>query len=526
MTDPGPETSTSAPTPPAEQTGVPPRTAPRLPLRRPRGGRILGGVCLGVAAHLDVPVKTVRILMLLLSLVGGAGIFAYVFLWTTVPVGDPARAAADLRDPALARLAPRTDQAPGLDAASPMSRLLSRLPVRDILVGSLLLAGASALVASRFGVTIEWSWVLPVVIALGGTGLAWSQLDASQRGDLLNRAGGRTPNGVLRLVGGLVLALVGVLALVSQDMPSSAMLPAVVAALAVLAGAALVLAPWWLRLLRELGEERAARERANERADIAAHLHDSVLQTLALIQRSADRPGEVTRLARNQERELREWLYDDRPAEGTSLAADLRGLVADVENRMSERLGGDEAVSVDVVVVGDCPPNDATRALLQAAREATVNAVVHGRPPVSVYLEVSEAAAEVFIRDRGDGFDLEAIPHDRFGVRESILGRVQRRGGQASVRSGPGGGTEVRLKVPLVEHSAEASHPAAAQGAPQAATPGSRPDANPVSRHAGGPASRPAAGPASPPAGAPPLPPATYPAASPSAPSTSQETST
>ncbi|MFC6419356.1 sensor histidine kinase [Sanguibacter inulinus] len=193
---------------------------------------------------------------------------------------------------------------------------------------------------------------------------------------------------------------------------------------------------------------------------------------------------------------------------------------------MSERLGGDEAVSVDVVVVGDCPPNDATRALLQAAREATVNAVVHGRPPVSVYLEVSEAAAEVFIRDRGEGFDVEAIPHDRFGVRESILGRVQRRGGQASVRSGPGGGTEVRLKVPLVEHSAEASHPAAAQGAPQAATPGSRPDANPVSRHAGGPASRPAAGPASRPAGAPPLPPATYPAASPSAPSTSQETST
>jgi hypothetical protein len=102
-------------------------------------------------------------------------------------------------------------------------------------------------------------------------------------------------------------------------------------------------------------------------------------------------------------------------------------------------------------VVGDCPPNDATRALLQAAREATVNAVVHGRPPVSVYLEVSDTAAEVFIRDRGDGFDLDAIPHDRFGVRESILGRVQRRGGRASVRSGPGGGTEVRLRVPLVE---------------------------------------------------------------------------
>ena len=411
-------------------------------------------MCLGIAAHLDVPVKTVRFLMLLLTFVGGVGAVVYVFLWTTVPAGDPAQAAAELRDPALSRLAPRQTAAPALDASSPLSRLLVRLPVRDILVGVVLLAGATALIASRFGVTIEWSWVLPVVLALAGTGLAWSQLDASQRGDLLSRASGRTPNGVLRLVGGLVLVLVGVLALVSQDMPSSAMLPAVVSALAVLAGAALVLAPWWLRLGRELGEERAARERANERADIAAHLHDSVLQTLALIQRSADRPGEVTRLARNQERELREWLYDDRPAAGTSLAADLRTLVADVENRMTERLGGDAAVSVDVVVVGDCPPNDATRALLQAAREATVNAVVHGRPPVSVYLEVSDTAAEVFIRDRGDGFDLDAIPHDRFGVRESILGRVQRRGGRASVRSGPGGGTEVRLRVPLVEQNA------------------------------------------------------------------------
>lgn len=436
----------------------------RLPLRRPRGGRILGGVCLGIAAHLDVPVKTVRLLVLLLALVGGAGVLAYVFLWTTVPPGDPARVAADQRDPALARLAPRPDQVPALDASSPLSRLLTRLPVRDILVGSVLLAGASALIASRFGVIIEWSWVLPVVVALVGTGLAWSQLDASQRGVLLSRAGGRTPNGVLRLVGGLVLALVGVLALVSQDMPSSAMLPAVVSALAVLAGAALVLAPWWLRLGRELGEERAARERANERADIAAHLHDSVLQTLALIQRSADKPGEVTRLARNQERELREWLYDDRQEEGTSLAADLRSLVADVENRMSERLGGGEAVSVDVVVVGDCPPNDATRALLQAAREATVNAVVHGRPPVSVYLEVSDASAEVFIRDRGDGFDLDAIPHDRFGVRESILGRVQRRGGTASVRSGPGGGTEVRLRVPLAEQTGHSAADSGAQG--------------------------------------------------------------
>jgi signal transduction histidine kinase/phage shock protein PspC (stress-responsive transcriptional regulator) len=459
----------AAPPPP----GTPPMPAPvpqpqiRLPLRRPQGGRVLGGVCLGVAAHLNVPVYVVRILTVLLGFAGGAGGLAYLFLWTMVPSGDPAQAAAEQRDPALARLAPRTrTSASGVPTNSVFAQMIARLPVRDILVGTALLAGASALIASRFGVTIEWSWVLPVIVVLAGTGLAWSQLDAVQRGEWLNRAGGHTPYGVLRIVGGLMLALVGVLALVSQDMPSSAMLPAIVAALAVLTGAALVLAPWWLRLGRELGEERAARERANERADIAAHLHDSVLQTLALIQRSAARPGEVTRLARNQERELREWLYSDRSAAGTSLAAELNDLVADVENVMSERLGGDEAVSIDVVAVGDCVPNEATQALLQAAREALFNAVVHGRPPVSLYLEVSDTAAEVFIRDRGDGFDIDAIPHDRFGVRESILGRVQRRGGEASVRTSPGGGTEVRLRVPLLEAPAKQDNAAADNGSP------------------------------------------------------------
>ena len=408
----------------------------------------MGGVCLGVAAHLDLPVRTVRLFAVLLAFVGGAGILAYLFLWTLVPTGDPVQVAAAERDPALARLAPRAEVP---STSRRFEDQLARFPIRDVLIGLLALVGATALIASRFGVRIEWSWVLPVLLALVGLGLAWSQLDETQRGQWLTRAGGRTSNGILRLAGGLVLALVGVLLLVSQDMPSSAMLPAVVAALAVLAGAAIVLAPWWLRLGRELGEERAARERANERADIAAHLHDSVLQTLALIQRSAERPGEVTRLARNQERELREWLYKDRSAAGTSLAADLTALVAEVENTLTERSGGGEAISVDTVIVGDARPNEATSALLQATREALVNAVVHGKPPVSLYLEVSADAAEVFIRDRGDGFDLDAVPRDRFGVRESILGRVQRRGGEASVRTGPGGGTEVRLRLPLTD---------------------------------------------------------------------------
>jgi signal transduction histidine kinase len=188
-----------------------------------------------------------------------------------------------------------------------------------------------------------------------------------------------------------------------------------VAAVAVLAGVALVLAPWWLRLVRELGDERAARARESERADIAAHLHDSVLQTLALIRARADDPTEVARMARAQERELRAWLYDDRPAPGTSVAAVLAAIVAEIEDT---RTGPDgEAVTIETVVVGDTEPDANTDALLQATREALLNAVRHGRPPVSLYLEAGPEEVEVFVRDRGDGFDPDAVPADRFGVR-------------------------------------------------------------------------------------------------------------
>jgi signal transduction histidine kinase/phage shock protein PspC (stress-responsive transcriptional regulator) len=430
-------------------------------------------VCRGLSLHLDLPVGAVRLVLALMALAGGAGIVLYVFLWVTVPAGDPAQVADEERPASLRRIAPR------------LQGRVRKLPVRDVAVGVVLLSGAAVLLASRAGVNIEVSWVLPVLIALAGTALAWSQLDAAQRGRWLSRAGGRTPAGVVRLAGGLFLVLVGVLLLVGQDSTASDMVRATVASLAVLAGAAIVLAPWWLRLVRELGDERAARARESERADIAAHLHDSVLQTLALIRSSAADADTVARLARAQERELREWLYNDRPAPGTSLAAELRTLVGEVEDRQSWRLAagaaaaaaagvsaagtvgdggsaGTAAVVVDVVVVGDCAPTDETTALLQATREALVNAVAHGRPPVSVYLEVSDDAVEVFVRDRGDGFEMKDIAQDRFGVRESIIGRVTRKGGSAEVVSRSGWGTEVRLKV---HRAAESATPPAAETA-------------------------------------------------------------
>ncbi|QTE29935.1 ATP-binding protein [Pengzhenrongella sicca] len=414
---------------------VPQRPGPtgppaRLPLRRPVDGRRrVAGVCAGIAAHLGMPVRVVRLLMVGATFAGGAGALLYIFLWVTVPTGDPAAAAAQDRPAALTRLAPRL-------------REQSRpVPVTDIGIGLILLVGAGLLIAIRRGADVQMTWVVPALILLAGTALAWSQLDRVQRERWLSRAGGRTPVSVVRLVGGAVLVGIGALLLVGQDAPAGAQVRAAVAALAVLAGAVIVAAPWWLRLAHELGDERAARAREAERADIAAHLHDSVLQTLALIRARADDPVEVSRMARAQERELREWLYDDRSEPGTSLAAALRAVVGEVEDG--------RAVAIETVVVGDRVPDADTEALLQATREALVNAVVHGRPPVSLYLEVAPDAVDVFVRDRGDGFDLDAVPLDRFGVRESIMGRVRRRGGSATVTSRPERGTEVHLRVPV-----------------------------------------------------------------------------
>lgn len=434
----------------------------RLPLRRPEQGRWFGGVAVGLAAHLDVPVALVRLAFVLLMPLAGAGLFLYAFWWLTVPAGDPADAARAARPSAVARLAARQGIVqPG-----------RRLPLTDIAVGAVLVVGAGLLVAMRSGADLDLQWLLPVMVVLAGVGLAWSQLDAVQRGRLKERAGGRTPVGVLRLVGGLVLAGAGVLLLVGQGtgrgVEAGVLVQSVVAAVAVIGGVGLVLAPWWLRLVRELGDERAARARESERADIAAHLHDSVLQTLALIRARADDPAEVARMARAQERELREWMYDERPAPGTSLAGAVRAVVAEVEDSRSGPTG--DPVAVEAVLVGDRVPDADTEALIQATREALVNAVVHGRPPVSLYLEVGTAEVEVFVRDHGDGFDVESIGPDRFGVRESIMGRVRRRGGTATVTCRPGRGTEVHLRVP-VRSTTTLAEPPGATAEPQVQAP-------------------------------------------------------
>ncbi len=243
-----------------------------------------------------------------------------------------------------------------------------------------------------------------------------------------------------------MVGLAGLLVLLLGH-PTSAALRPVAGSLLVVAAIVVVFGPWWLSLVRDLLAERQARALAEERAQMAAHVHDSVLQTLALIQRSADDPRQVVRLARAQERELRSWLFEGR-LPGT--IGDEAGTLVEGIDVIQRQVEADHGVTVQVVVVGDCPLSDGLRALLDAAREATVNAAKwSGAPQVSIYAEVEPTVAMVYVRDRGCGFDPGAVPDDRQGIAQSIRARVARFGGSAVIRTAPGRGAEVELSVPL-----------------------------------------------------------------------------
>lgn len=187
---------------------------------------------------------------------------------------------------------------------------------------------------------------------------------------------------------------------------------------------------------------RAAAAREAERADIGRHLHDSVLQTLALIQRDSNDPQKVTIQARRQERELRDWLFGAEPDSAPGFEEGLRRAAADVEERFE--------VSVDVVVVGDSRPSPTVSGIIAAAGEAMTNAARHaGVSELDVYGEAAGGSVVVYVRDRGVGFDLGEVPKDRRGVRSSILERVTALGGEARVRSTLGTGTEWRMTIPI-----------------------------------------------------------------------------
>ena len=402
---------------------------------------MLLGVCAGLAAHLGGRARTVRWVFALLTLLAGAGAVLYLWFVVTVPIGDPQDAATQERPTRLTRLVPRL-------RASTASR-----PTGDLVVGGALLLVAAVLLVLQTGAAGGITWVLPLLVLIAGAALAWSQLDAVEKQRLAGEPV-RRRSVVLRVGGGVALAILGVMIFVAQGRPIGDVVTGVLAGLAILAGTAFVLAPLGLRLWRDLVAERAAREREAERADIAAHLHDSVLQTLSLIRSRADDPQFVRQMARGQERELRDWLYTDRPEEGDSVAQALRDVAAEVEDA--------RGVPIDVVTAGDATPDERTSALIAATREALINAVKHGAPPVSVYVEVGPGVSEVFVRDRGEGFDPEEIPGDRHGIRGSIYERMARHGGRATIRTGADRGTEVHLAMPHA--TSPAGHATSPQG--------------------------------------------------------------
>ncbi|PYI67293.1 histidine kinase [Arthrobacter livingstonensis] len=417
--------------------------------------RMVAGVCAGLADHLGMRVGTVRAIMAGACFIFGAGLVFYAWLWILVPLaGDDAatgtRRLDDDGNPRLKLFRPAPTGDAGTGGIPPTRHAASRrrgasVGLKEILIGGALVVVAFLLFSARAGVNLNLGTVIPLAVIAAGAVLAWMQLDATRRVGLLNAAKMDTPWSIVRFAAGIVLVAAGVLIIVTGSGSWALVWASVVASLAVLAGVGLVLAPWALKFWRDFQGERAGRIRETQRAEIAAHLHDSVLQTLALIQKRADSPQDVSRLARAQERELRSWIYQDAGQDPGKLVAGIKAVCAEVEDLHGQ--------PVELVTVGDAELGEAMRALVQATREAVLNGVRHGGTAVSVYVEASPSGVDVFVKDRGAGFDPAAVPADRLGVRESVVGRMQRNGGSAEIISSQEG-TEVRLHLPaLATHS-------------------------------------------------------------------------
>ena len=400
-----------------------PTSAPRA--TRPTSGRVVAGVARGLAGHLGLPVWLVRLAFVILALAGGVGLVLYAAFWAVLPLSP---------DDAPGSAGDRTD-ARGTD----LTRLLA---LAALVIGAALLAAA-------LGFDAVGGLVVPIVVALVGAALVWQQADDDQRATwsataaraARQTAGSTAAAGTWRIFVGIGLVLVGLVGiLVSRTGPAAA-LQALATAILLIGGVGLVVFPWIYRRWREQGDQRRALIRSEERADIAAHVHDSVLQTLTLIQRNAADPREVSRLARTEERALRSWLYAPQGDPERTFCARLLRDAAEVE----EAYGA----TMEVVTVGDAPIDAALGAILAATREAMVNAARHGGGSASVYAEIGDDVAEVFVRDRGPGFDTAAVPPDRHGLRESVVGRMERSGGSAALTSTVGAGTEVRLRIAL-----------------------------------------------------------------------------
>jgi signal transduction histidine kinase/phage shock protein PspC (stress-responsive transcriptional regulator) len=418
-----------------------------LPVRRATRStdeRLLGGVAAGVARHLGQPVLWVRAGFVVLATIGGCGVLLYAALWLVLPV-EP-----DYRD--------YPDAPTGIAAATRSGKRTPRRTPSFDDVGPLVALAAVglgvALLLRQVGLGANSTLFWPVLLATAGVAVLWRQADEAQRarwtdsstrlGPLQALLGAGGWAAYVRLFAGLALVTGAIGVFFAQSGRFALLDDVLIAVLLGVVGLGLIAGPWVFRLTNDLTAERRARVRSLVRADLAAHLHDSVLQTLTMIQKRADDPRTVATLARAQERDLRSWLYDDRDRAPDSLATALRATAAEVEDA--------HGVPVEVVTVGDVSlssaPSSRLLALTLAAREAVVNAAKHsGADKVDVYAEATRRRVEVFVRDRGAGFDETLIPPDRLGVRGSIIDRMHRHGGSADIRSAAGTGTEVRLTM-------------------------------------------------------------------------------
>ena len=397
------------------------------PLRRSTEDRLAGGVAAGLAARTGFDVTVVRIVIVVGTVLSGGFIaLLYLLAWLLLPAAGAesniaSKAIADKRGIAL--------------AVGLASLLIVVLPL-------------AALIHIGWLESYAWS----VLIGSAGLVLIWrnapeDELTVIRRltEPLLGLTTGHRKRGlVLRILIALILLGAG-LGTLQHAHESVKLLQPLVGVLLVISSIAVVLGPWWLRIARDLVVERAARIRAEERADMASRVHDSVLQTLALIQRRADQPQQVIQLARAQERELRSWLFDGRAPGSIDAETTFAGGVRLIQQEVEAQHG----IAVEAVTVGDCPLDDDLAALLAAAKEATVNAAKwSGAKVVSLFAEVEPGEVSLFVRDRGRGFDPETVPGDRKGLAESVHARMTRHGGSAAIRSTPGEGTEVSLTMP------------------------------------------------------------------------------
>lgn len=399
---------------------------PRL-LRYTRDGEV-AGVCAGLGVTLGIDPVLLRIAFVVAAAAGGIGFLIYGLAMLLIPRAHGEPSAPPRRDVRkLLGLA--------LLASAGLS-LLSGLGVwwGEAVIWPLLLAATGVAVLYGPGGAVSGGLRDRLTGVVRPRGPTSPDAPGEGDGDGAGRAAGRALIGALLVLaaGIAFLQATGRLAQTAQALAGVAVLVLVLT---------LVLGPWLLGVLRTLTDERRERIRSQERAEMAAHLHDSVLQTLTLIQRRSDDPAAVASLARRQERELRGWLSGTAPdARADSIAALLR--------LEAERIEDEFAVTIDVVTVGDRPLDDRLTAMVGAAREAMRNAArFAGAEPISVFLDVSRTDVELFVRDRGPGFDLDDVPPDRHGVRESIIGRMSRHGGEATVQPGPGVGTEVALRM-------------------------------------------------------------------------------